>query len=220
MPIQIAPSILSADFTRLGEQIAAVEAAGADMIHIDVMDGRFVPNITVGPLVVRAARRVTNLPLDVHLMIVNPTDHVDAFAEAGANRITVHLEADTNLHRTITHIQAAGCVAGVAINPHTPSNALHEILSYVDQVIVMTVNPGFSGQSFIKGTMSKVAEIKAMSGDIQRKIAITVDGGINTVTAMSAMQAGANVLVAGSAVFDHVDGPGAGVEALRASLED
>jgi ribulose-phosphate 3-epimerase len=219
MSIQIAPSILAADFTRLGDEVQAAADAGASCIHIDVMDGCFVPNITMGPLVVEAVRRVTDLPLDVHLMIVEPAQHIAAFAQAGADTISVHFEADANLHRTIMHIRDQGCKTGVAINPHTPAESLAMTLQYIDQVIVMTVNPGFGGQSFIPEMMSKVAQIRAMSGSIQRKIDIEVDGGINAVTAMSAAQAGANILVAGSAVFRHTDGIAGGMKTLQQAVE-
>lgn len=216
--VLIAPSILAADFTRLGEQVRAAEAAGADYIHIDVMDGRFVPNITMGPLVVEAVKRVTDLPLDVHLMIVEPERYIDAFAGAGAHHITVHIEASPNLHRTLQVIHAAGCRAGVAINPHMPASALGEIMHMVDIINVMTVNPGFGGQSFLPETMPKIAELRAMIGNAQRTIDLEVDGGIDAETASSAVQAGANVLIAGSAVFGHAGGVQAGVNALRESL--
>lgn len=200
--IQIAPSILAADFTRLGDQVQQADAAGADLIHIDVMDGRFVPNITMGPLVVEAVRRVTNLPLDVHLMIVEPERYIDAFADAGASNITVHIEASPNLHRTLQHIQDRGCRAGVAINPHTPASALGELMYMIDSINVMTVNPGFGGQTFITEMTSKIARLRAMSGDAKRFIDIEVDGGINEQTAMTAAQAGANILIVGSAIFN------------------
>ncbi|MEQ8671662.1 MAG: ribulose-phosphate 3-epimerase [Aggregatilineales bacterium] len=201
--IQIAPSILAADFTRLGEQVQQADAAGADLIHIDVMDGRFVPNITMGPLVVEAVRRVTDLPLDVHLMIIEPERYIDAFADAGATNITVHIEASPNLHRTLQLIRARGCRAGVAINPHTPASALGELMYMIDLINVMTVNPGFGGQTFITEMTSKIARLRAMSGDAKRFIDIEVDGGINEETAMTAAQAGANILIVGSALFNN-----------------
>ncbi len=200
--IKIAPSILAADFTRLGEQVEEVTQAGASLIHIDVMDGRFVPNITMGPMVVEAVSRATDLPLDVHLMIVEPERYIDAFVQAGASNITVHLEASPNLHRTIQQIKNSGCQAGVAINPHTPAYALSEIIHMVDIINVMTVNPGFGGQTFIPETRSKIARLRAMIGDARRYVDIEVDGGINVETAMAAAQAGANVLVVGSALFN------------------
>lgn len=216
--IYLAPSILAADFTRLGEQIKAAEDAGATWIHIDVMDGRFVPNITMGPMVVEAARRSTSLPLDVHLMIVEPERTIDAFAEAGADHITVHIEASPNLHRTIQAIHAAGCRAGVALNPHTPASLLEDIMHMIDIINVMTVNPGFGGQHFLPETMSKIARLRAMIGDRGRPIDLEVDGGINAETAMSAAQAGANVLVAGSAVFNQQHSVSEGLDKLRHAL--
>ncbi len=218
--IHLAPSILAADFTRLGEQIRDAEQAGGELIHIDVMDGRFVPNITMGPLVVEAARRSTNLPLDVHLMIVEPERYVEAFANAGADHITVHIEASPNLHRTLQLIKQRGCRAGVALNPHTPASALKDIIHMVDIINVMTVNPGFGGQSFLPETMSKVARIRAMIGDTGRSIDLEVDGGINAQTAMTAAQAGANVLVVGSAVFSEKHSVQAGINALREALAE
>jgi ribulose-phosphate 3-epimerase len=216
--IKFAPSILAADFTRLGEQVKEVEAGGAAMIHVDVMDGRFVPNITMGPLVVEALRRVTSLPLDVHLMIVEPERHVAAFAEAGASRITVHLEASPNLHRTLQYIRELGCGAGVALNPHTPPGALAEIMDRVDVVNVMTVNPGFGGQELITGTLRKVAVLRAMIGEARHAIDLEVDGGINHTTAMSAAQAGADVLIVGTAVFGAPQGIRAAMDELRRAL--
>jgi ribulose-phosphate 3-epimerase len=218
--ILIAPSILSADFARLGDQVNAAEAAGANWIHIDVMDGRFVPNITMGPLVVRALRPITDLPLDVHLMIVEPERYIEAFAEAGADSISVHLEASPNLHRTLQQIHDAGCKAGVAINPHNPASMLKEVIPMLDIVNVMTVNPGFGGQSFITRMTSKIAELRAMAGDAHRDIHIEVDGGINPDTAPAAVQAGASILIAGSAIFSHDDGIKAGIQSLKQSYMD
>lgn len=217
--VQVAPSILAADFTQLGAQVKEAQSAGADLIHVDVMDGRFVPNITMGPLVVAALRPITTLPLDVHLMIVEPERYIKAFAEAGADVISVHLEASPNLHRTLQQIRDYGCRVGVAINPHTPAEALGEIITMVDLVNVMTVNPGFGGQSFITSVTSKIARLRAMIGDVHQAIDIEVDGGINLETAHHAVQAGANVLVAGSAVFGHPDGITAGINAIHATLE-
>jgi ribulose-phosphate 3-epimerase len=204
--IKIAPSILSADFTRLGQQVAEAEAAGADYIHIDVMDGHFVPNITIGPLVVKAVRRATRLPLDVHLMIESPECYLADFCAAGANNLTVHVEANHHLHRTVHQIKDMGCNAGVTLNPSTPAASLQEILSYVDLVLVMTVNPGFGGQSFIKGTLAKIRRVQAMLQEIGSQAEIEVDGGIDTETAPLVVQAGANVLVAGSAIFGTAEG--------------
>lgn len=217
-PILIAPSILSADFTRLGDQIREAEAAGADLIHVDVMDGRFVPNLTMGPLVVEACRRVTALPLDVHLMMVEPERHIEAFALAGANRITVHVEAGVHLHRTLQMIRESGCQPGAALNPHTPAAALSTIMNLMDIIIVMTVNPGFGGQEFLPETMPKVAELRAMIGDSGRKIDLEVDGGIHPETAMTAAQSGANVLIAGTAIFSPDFTVREGMTALRGAL--
>jgi ribulose-phosphate 3-epimerase len=217
-PIKIAPSILAADFTRLGQQVADAQAAGADLIHIDVMDGRFVPNITMGPLVVEAVRRATSLPLEVHLMIVEPERHLEAFAQAGANSISVHYEASPNLHRTLGAIRDLGCRAGVAINPHTPASALSEVLELLDLVNVMTVNPGFGGQTLITSTLPKVATIAAMLGETGRAIDLEVDGGINPATAMAAAQAGANVLIVGSTIFSAEYPVAEGMARLKAAL--
>lgn len=216
--ILIAPSILSADFTRLGEHIREAETAGCDLIHIDVMDGQFVPNITMGPVVVEAVRRVTRLPLDVHLMIVEPERHVAAFATAGADRISVHVEASPNLHRTLQSIHELKCGAGVAINPHTPASALSEILHMLDVILVMTVNPGFGGQTFLPETLPKIRQLRAMVENTGRAVDIEVDGGINAATAAAAAQAGANVLIAGSAVFSSKHNVQDGLHALRQSL--
>ncbi len=214
-PIRIAPSILAADFTRLGEQVKEVTQAGADLIHIDVMDGQFVPNITMGPMVTAAVRRVTTLPLDVHLMIYEPDQHIPAFAKAGANILTVHYEACPNLHRTLMHIRSLGCKAGVALNPHTPASALSEIMDMIDQVNVMTVNPGFGGQEFLPSTMPKVARLRAMIGEAGHSIDIEVDGGINPETAIHAVQSGANVLIAGHMIFNNPHSAKAGIDSLR-----
>lgn len=215
--ILIAPSILSADFTRLGEHIREAEAAGCDLIHIDVMDGRFVPNITMGPVVVEAVRRITALPLDVHLMIVEPERHLSAFAAAGADRISVHIEASPNLHRTLQTIRELGCGVGVAINPHTPASALSEIMPLLDVILVMTVNPGFGGQTFLPETLPKIRQLRAMAAASGRAMDIEVDGGINVETAAAVVEAGANVLIAGSAVFTSRYSVQEGVYALRQS---
>lgn len=217
-PIRIAPSILAADFTRLGEQIAEAEAAGADYIHIDIMDGRFVPNITMGPLIVAAARRVTALPLDVHLMIVEPEKHIAAFAGAGADLISVHVEVCPHLHRVVQQIREAGVRPAVVLNPHTPAVAIKEILPFVDMVLAMTVNPGFGGQSFIPETLPKLREIHRMIEAAGRVIDLEVDGGIDAHTAPQVVAHGANVLVAGTAVFGAPEGIAAGMEAIRAAL--
>ncbi len=206
--VQIAPSVLASDFTQLGQQVSEAQAGGANLIHIDVMDGRFVPNITMGPLVVKAIRRVTDLPLDVHLLIVEPERYIQDFADAGADIISVHIEASPHLHRTLQMIREAGCKVGVALNPHIPASALSEVITMVDLINVMTVNPGFGGQSFIMDTKSKIAELRAMIGDVKAKVDIEVDGGINTET-----QSGAN----GIRLF-HKDAISAGIAALRQTL--
>ncbi len=217
--IQLAPSILSADFARLGAQVAEAEAAGADLIHVDVMDGHFVPNITVGPLVVEAVRRSTSLPLDVHLMIRRPQEFIGAFAEAGADIITVHAEAATHLHRLVESIHQYGKRAGVAINPATPACLLEEIIPYADLVLVMTVNPGFGGQAFIPSMLDKIARVRALAGQRRPECDIEVDGGINAETVARVVAAGANVLVAGAAVFAAPEGIAHALHTLRRMAE-
>ena len=199
----MAPSLLAADFSRLGEEAAAVEAAGADWLHLDVMDGHFVPNISFGPLVLKALRRQVGIPFDVHLMISPADPYVAAFAEAGADHIIVHAEAGPHLHRTLQLVRSLGKRAGVALNPGTPASAIAHVLDVADLVLVMTVNPGFGGQAFIPGQLQKVAQIKAMVGD--RPIVIEVDGGITATTAPQVIAAGAQALVAGTAVFNAPD---------------
>ena len=220
MPIRIAPSILAADFARLGEQVTEAEAAGADWIHVDVMDGRFVPNITMGPLVVEALRHVTPLPLDVHLMIANPERFIERFAEAGAATISVHVEACDHLHRILEQIKDCGCGAGIALNPHTPVSAIAEVLEMANLVNVMTVNPGFGGQRFIAASARKIQQLRQLADESGFSLDIEVDGGINAETAPIAVAAGANVLIAGSCVFGHEAGIAAGIEVLRRSLLD
>lgn len=214
-PIRIAPSILSADFAQLGAQVAAAEAAGADMLHIDVMDGHFVPNITVGSLVVRAVRRSTSLPLHVHLMIERPEDYIDEFAAAGANLLAVHVEASTHLHRLVESIRALGPAAGVSLNPATPICMLEEILPYVSSVLVMTVNPGFGGQDFIPSMLGKIDRLRASVRRRGLDCDIEVDGGINETTAGQVVAAGANVLVAGAAVFGAPEGIAEAMRRMR-----
>jgi len=202
---KIAPSILSADFSRLGEEIRAVEAAGADYIHIDVMDGHFVPNITIGPLIVEAARKVTTLPLDVHLMIENPDLYIADFAAAGADIIVVHAEAVNHLHRTVQLIKSLGKRAGVSLNPATPLNALDYVIEDLDLVLLMTVNPGFGGQSFIEACLSKIHSLRAMLDRRGCEAELEVDGGVKVSNIAGIAHAGADVFVAGSAVFNSND---------------
>ena len=197
----IAPSLLAADFARLGEEVRTIEKAGADWLHVDVMDGRFVPNITVGPLIAKAVRGVTSLPLDIHLMIESPERYIDAFAKAGANTIGVHAETCPHLHRTVEAIHEAGARASVAINPSTPASAVQEVLGDVDQVLVMTVNPGFGGQKFIENTLPKIETLRSWIDERGLEITLEVDGGIGPETITRAAQAGADVFVAGTAVF-------------------
>jgi ribulose-phosphate 3-epimerase len=212
--IKLAPSILAADFARLGEQVREAEAAGADRIHIDVMDGHFVPNLSMGPVVVKALRPVTRLPLEVHLMIEEPDRFLDDFAQAGADSLLVHVET-ANLHRTVQHIKHLGKKAGVALNPATSPVMLAEILPDVDLVLAMTVNPGFGGQQFIHGTLGKIRRLRQMIDQVKPGTELEVDGGIEPETAPLAVEAGARVLVAGSAIFGAKDGVGVAMERLR-----
>jgi ribulose-phosphate 3-epimerase len=216
--MKIAPSILSADFTHLGDQIAECEAAGADWIHIDVMDGHFVPNISMGPFVVEAARRATHLPLDVHLMIEAPERYLSAFAQAGADRLTVHVEACPHLHRTLQQIRELGKKCGVALNPATPASAVSEVLAEADLLLAMTVNPGFSGQTFIQGVLPKVKQLRAALEARGLTADIEVDGGVDVRTAPLAAEAGATVFVAASAVFKTGRSIAQSIDDLRASL--
>ena len=198
---KIAPSILSADFTRLGEEVKDVEKAGADYIHIDVMDGHFVPNITIGPMIVKVVRRVTELPLDVHLMISNPDKFIDDFVQAGADIITIHVEAVNHLHRSVQHIRNEGVRPSVSLNPATPLQMIEYILDDLDMVLLMSVNPGFGGQKFIPGVIPKIEKLREMIDKRGLSIEIEADGGINPDTIGSVSSAGANVFVAGSAIF-------------------
>ncbi|TCT26818.1 ribulose-5-phosphate 3-epimerase [Melghiribacillus thermohalophilus] len=202
---KIAPSILSADFANLEKEIKDVEQAGADYIHVDVMDGHFVPNITIGPLIVDAIRPVTDLPLDVHLMIDNPDLYIEAFAKAGADFMTVHQEACPHLHRTIQNIKSQGVKAGVVINPATPADMIRPVLQDVDMVLLMTVNPGFGGQTFIQSVLPKIKQVAEWREQQQLSFEIEVDGGVNQETASLCVEAGADVLVAGSAIFNQPD---------------
>ena len=197
----IAPSILSADGSRLSEEIAAVEKAGADWIHIDVMDGHFVPNITIGPAIISTLRKTTKLPFDVHLMIENPERYIESFAQAGADIITVHVEATNHLHRTIDMIKKLGQEAGVSLNPATPLTQIEEIIPYIDLLLIMTVNPGFGGQQFIKTSLSKIARANKMLTGLSSKPLLEVDGGVNLKNIGYIAEAGADVLVAGAAIF-------------------
>ena len=210
--IRIAPSILSADFAALGQDVARVEAGGADQLHVDVMDGRFVPNLTVGPVVVAALRKRTRLPLDVHLMIVEPERYIPEFVAAGSDMVTVHAEACPHLARTLAQIRELGARAGVALNPSTPPSALEYVLDDLDLVLVMSVNPGFGGQSFIPGAHRKIREVRALLG--ARPVEISVDGGVKADLARSLVEDGATTLVAGSAIFGAAD-PAEAVRALR-----
>ena len=216
MSVKIAPSILSADFGRLAEEVHAAEEAGADWIHVDVMDGHFVPNISMGPVVVAAVRRVTRLPLDVHLMIEGPERYLEAFAGAGADLLTVHQETCPHLQRTVERIQELGVRPGVTVNPATPLETLTEIVPWVDLLLVMSVNPGFGGQRYLQGSTDKLRRARALLDRLGRPGAeLEVDGGIDASNAREVTSAGVGVLVAGSAVFRHPDGIGAAVRALR-----
>ncbi|KRG13516.1 ribulose-phosphate 3-epimerase [Lederbergia galactosidilytica] len=215
--MKIAPSILSADFTKLGEEVKEVEAAGADYIHIDVMDGHFVPNITMGPLVVSAVKKVTKLPLDVHLMIEHPEQYIHEFAQAGADIITVHVEADRHIHRTLQEIKKLGVKSGVVLNPATPATMIENILEEIDMVLLMTVNPGFGGQTFINAVLPKIGEVQRMIQAKNLDVDIEVDGGIDTQTAKICKEAGANVFVAGSAIFGRAD-RNLAIQEIRSSI--
>ena len=212
--IEIAPSILSADFSRLGEQIKTVERAGASLLHVDVMDGRFVPNITVGLPVVKAISRATQLPIDAHLMIVEPARYVESFVEAGAQMVSIHIEADPHAHRTLTAIRAAGAQAGIAINPATSLSALEEAIKFVDFVLVMSVNPGFGGQEFISSSLDKMRRLRKMLDERGLKARIEIDGGIDQDNVAEVAGAGAEIIVAGSAIFGALD-PAVALRELR-----
>src|SRR5512138_183158 len=214
----ISTSILSADFARLGEEIAAVESAGADWIHVDVMDGHFVPNITMGPFIVEACRRITKLPLDVHLMIEKPERYIEVFAKAGASGLTVHVETCPDLSGTLKQIKALGCRAGVVLNPGTPVGAIQSVLPEADLVLVLSVHPGYSGQEFIPAAIDKVAEIRVKLDALRSSAWLEVDGGIDVETLPKMKEAGATAFVAATAIFKDPEGPAAGVRSLRALL--
>lgn len=217
--VRLAPSILSADFARLGDDVRDVLSAGADWVHVDVMDGAFVPNITIGQPVVRALRAITDAPLDVHLMVDAPERYVESFVEAGADIVTVHVEASTHLHRTLQHIRSIGARAGVTLNPATPPEAIEYVLEDCDMVLVMSVNPGFGGQSFIPSALRKIAWLRERAESMGLALDIEVDGGVKPENIRSIADAGANIFVAGSAIFRH-DDYAAAIAALRAPLED
>ncbi|MBS4207667.1 ribulose-phosphate 3-epimerase [Bacillus sp. FJAT-50079] len=217
--MKIAPSILAADFSKLADEIKEVEAAGADLIHIDVMDGHFVPNISFGSLIVEAVRKVTDLPLDVHLMIEEPARYIEEFVNAGADYVTVHVEADPHVHRTIQEIRRLGAKPGVVLNPATSVSTIEHIIDDIDMVLLMTVNPGFGGQSFIPNVLPKIREVKAMIDRKQLSVDIEVDGGVNSETIRQCMDAGANVFVAGSNIFANEDRKAA-IQELRKQITE
>ena len=214
----LAPSIIAADFTHIADEIAACESAGADWLHVDVMDGHFVPTITVGPLFTEACKRATKLPIDVHLMISEPEKYLEAFAKAGANNITVHVETCPDLTGTVKKIKSLGCTAGITLNPATPASALDSALPFADLVLVMSVVPGYSGQAFMPEMIGKVEEIRNKINALCSKAHLEVDGGMSEKTIPLMVQAGANVFVAGNAAFKHPQGVGQGIKALRASV--
>jgi ribulose-phosphate 3-epimerase len=217
--VRLAPSILSADFAYLGKQVGEAEEAGADRIHVDVMDGHFVPNISIGAPIVQSLRQVTRLPLETHLMISDPDFFLDEFTEAGSDSFLVHWEGNNNLHRTVQRIKALGKRVGVVINPATPATVLEEILQDVDQVLVMTVNPGFGHQRFIHTTLPKIRRVRQMIDEMKQDCDLGVDGGIDVTTAPLAVEAGANVLVAGSAIFGEREGVNTAMKRLRAATD-
>lgn len=216
----LAPSILAADMTQLGNEIAAAESAGADWIHVDVMDGHFVPNITMGPFIVEACKHATKLPLDVHLMIEKPERHLEAFAKAGANNITVHVETCPHIHRTLQQIKSLGCKAGVVLNPGTTVEAIEPVLGMADLVLVMSVNPGFGGQTFIPESLARLAEIRTRLDALGSSAWLEVDGGVSVETILQLKQAGATVFVAGTSVFQHPQGTEAGLKALQDKIRN
>ena len=217
--VKLAPSILAADFARLGEQVAEVERAGADRIHVDVMDGHFVPNISMGPAVIQALRPLTPLMLETHLMISDPDAYIERFVEAGSDLLLVHWEGNNNLHRTVQRVKELGKRVGVVINPATPATVLEDILPDIDQVLVMTVDPGFGHQHFLKSVLLKISRMREMIDRIKPGCDVEVDGGVDAITASLAVEAGASVLVAGSAIFGDRGGVVAAMKRLRASVE-
>ncbi len=217
--VRVAPSVLAADFARLGEHVAEAGRGGADRIHVDVMDGHFVPNISMGPVVVEALRRVTRLPLETHLMITDPDKYLDEFATAGSDSLLVHWEGNHNLHRTVQRVTTLGKRVGVVINPATPASVLEQILPDVDLVLLMTVNPGFGNQVFIRTMLPKIQRVRQMMDLINPECELEVDGGIDEKTAAACVMAGANVLVAGTAIFGNSEGVATAVEGLRAAIE-
>jgi ribulose-phosphate 3-epimerase len=216
-PVRLAPSILAADFARLGEQVVEAEQAGADRIHVDVMDGHFVPNLSIGVPVVQSLRPVTRLPLETHLMIFDPDKYLDAFAAAGSDSLLVHWEGNNNLARTLQHIRSLGKGVGIVLNPATPASVLEEVLPVVDLVLVMTVNPGFGHQHFLEATLPKIRRVRAMIEAVKPDCELEVDGGIDPTTAPLVVAAGADVLVAGTAIFGDVSGVAAAMDRLRAA---
>jgi len=218
--VRIAPSILAADFARLGQQVAEAERAGADRVHVDVMDGHFVPNLSMGAAIVQSLRRVTRLPLEIHLMVTDPDFFLDEFTEAGSDSFLVHWEGNNNLHRTVQRIRALGKGVGVAVNPATPSAVLEEIVQDLDQVLVMTVNPGFGHQRFIQTVLPKIARVRELIERRTPGCAVEVDGGIDATTARAVVRAGATVLVAGSSIFGDGEGVAAAMKRLRAAIDD
>ena len=219
-PVSVAPSILAADFARLGEEIRRAEEAGADVVHADVMDGHFVPNLSIGPPVVTSIRPVTSLPFDVHLMLDQPERYVDAFAEAGADNITVHVEIEADVREVLRSIHEAGCSAGLCVKPATPARDLQPFLDSIDLILVMTVEPGFGGQSFREDVVPKIRDIRAMLDEVDHPVHLEVDGGINTETAGIAVSAGANLLVAGTSVFRAGRGMADAIATLRRARDD
>lgn len=215
----LAPSILAADFLRLGEEIQAVKAAGADWIHVDIMDGHFVPNLSMGPAVVQACRRITELPLDVHLMVSNPDAHLNAFADAGASSLIAHVEATPQIHRTLTNIRQMGIRTGVALNPGTPVQQVEPLLDLVDIVLVMTVNPGYGGQRFLESTLEKVRTLRGWRDSNLTGALISVDGGINPHTASLSAQSGADVFIAGNSIFAHPEGAARGLLDIKSAID-